>query len=81
MVGWASGGDVFDAVGGVTLEQVAHERMTETAAFALNVALIRALQKRGWDTEGESQGEFDGYWYFDDAFEACGIVPGGGGDE
>lgn len=80
-MGWASGGDVFDAVGNVVLIEVAHERMTPQAAMTVNVALIKALQGRGWDTEDESRGEFDGYWYFDNAFEACGIVPGGGDDE
>lgn len=53
-MGWASGDEVFDPVARKLIELEA----SDEAKRGVCSVLIKALQDRGWDTEGESLGEF-----------------------
>jgi hypothetical protein len=55
-MGWASGDLVFDPVAKKLIELRAPDDVRREVCSVL----IAALQNRGWDTEGESLGEFAG---------------------
>lgn len=53
-MGWASAGDIFDPVAKALLDAEVGDEVTRCVL----ASLIKGLQDRGWDTEGESLGEF-----------------------
>jgi hypothetical protein len=70
-MGWASGGEVFDPVANVLIQLNVPGHVLYTVCWTL----IGPLQERGWDTEGESLGEFLDYPEIVAAFAACGVEP------
>lgn len=69
-MGWASGGEVFDPVARELQGAAAPVEVRERVCRVL----IDALQNRGWDTEGESLGEFQDDPAIVRAFKANGVV-------
>lgn len=69
-MGWASGDEVFDPVAR-RMQQLALPADAKTEVLSV---LIEALQDRGWDTEGESLGEFVGDEAIVEAFRRNGII-------
>lgn len=69
-MGWASGGEVFDPVANALIRM----NVSEIARYEVCKVLIEQLQERGWDTEGESLGEFQDYPEIVSAFAVNGIV-------
>lgn len=72
-MGWARGDDAFDPVCTVIVKAVSKKAMSEELATTILTELIKGLQNRGWDTEGESLGEFRSYPYVVDAFKKQGV--------
>lgn len=69
-MGWASGGDVFDPVANALIQLSVPGHVMYTVCWTL----IGPLRERGWDTEGESLGQFQDYPEIVAAFAANGIV-------
>ncbi len=68
-MGWASANDIFDPV----CEEVVRltqkgDGMYPIDATQILTVLIKQLQAHGWDTEGESLGEFARFPYVVEAF-------------
>lgn len=68
-MGWASANDIFNAVCDeiVGLTELGNGIYPVDAAQVLTV-LIKQLQEHGWDTEGESLGQFKVFPYVVQAF-------------
>lgn len=75
-MGWASGDEIFDPVAREVIRQFRTANITRQVARDILGTLIEALQARGWDTEGESLGEFREYDYVVAAFRDCDIHEG-----
>lgn len=69
-MGWASGDEVFEPVARKLLD-TCDDQVVITEVLAV---LINGLQEHGWDTEGESLGEFQDDEAVVEAFRRCGIV-------
>lgn len=54
-MGWASGGDIFEAV----VDELIATRADEATIGRVTRVLIEKLVERGWDTEEESIGRYD----------------------
>lgn len=68
-MGWAGGTEAFDHVADQLVREVSLGNVTEGAAERIAKYLIQALQHRGWDTEGESLGEYQHLPWMVDAFK------------
>jgi hypothetical protein len=68
-MGWAGGHEVFDPVANALIQL----NVSGIVMFEVCKALIGPLQERGWDTEGESLGEFRDYPEIVAAFAVCGV--------
>ena len=69
-MGWASGDEVFDPVA-LKMQELGLSDEAKTEVLAV---LIDALQERGWDTEGESLGEFADDEAIVEAFRRNGVI-------
>ncbi|MGW5259643.1 hypothetical protein ACWEQG_01630 [Microbispora sp. NPDC004025] len=69
-MGWASAGDIFDPVARELIQMGAAPEIKRRVCSVL----VKALQGPGWDTEGESLGEFDHDPAIVEAFREHGIV-------
>lgn len=69
-MGWASGGEIFDPVARKLIDLDVPDRVRREIC----TVLIAGLQSRGWDTEGESLGEFQDDPSIVTAFRENGII-------